>query len=68
MTEIYTGPTKATIRLKPDPSNEMYGRDAFLIHGDNSTESGSQGCIILNGLSNRQEVWNKNDRILRVVK
>lgn len=33
--------------LKPDPSNEMHGRSAFLIHGDNKTGTASEGCIIL---------------------
>jgi hypothetical protein len=38
-----------TIFLAPDPSNNMYGRDNFLIHGDNgqNNHSASEGCIIL---------------------
>ena len=35
--------------LTPDDGNEMYGRSAFYIHGDNSQEnySASEGCIIM---------------------
>jgi len=35
------------LRLTPDPSNEMFGRAGFLIHGDNQTHTASEGCIIL---------------------
>lgn len=36
--------------LTPDPANHMFGRDAFLIHGDSVADPGtaSEGCIILN--------------------
>lgn len=35
--------------LTPDPSNEMFGRSLFRIHGDNSklNHSASHGCIVL---------------------
>ena len=35
-------------RLSPDPSNEMYGRDDFAMHGGNGSEppSDSHGCIV----------------------
>ena len=35
--------------LTPDPANEMFGRSAFLIHGDNSAmnHTAIQGCIIM---------------------
>jgi len=35
--------------LDPAPENEMYGRSAFYIHGDNGKgdNSASNGCIIL---------------------
>jgi len=35
--------------LKPDSSNNMFGRNKFQIHGDNGKgdKSASQGCIIL---------------------
>ena len=32
--------------LIPDPSNNMYGRSGFLIHGGNPEGDPSQGCII----------------------
>jgi hypothetical protein len=35
------------MRLTPDPGNEMYGRSGFLCHGDNSTHTASEGCIVL---------------------
>lgn len=36
------------IDLVPFPTNEMHGRSAFLIHGDNAANDASEGCIILN--------------------
>lgn len=35
--------------LTPDPSNEMFGRSLFRIHGDNKAmnHTASHGCIIL---------------------
>ena len=33
--------------LTPHPDNEMFGRSAFLVHGDNRTGTASEGCIIL---------------------
>lgn len=35
--------------LTPDPSNDMHGRSAFFIHGDNPqlNHTASNGCIIL---------------------
>ncbi len=34
--------------LTPDPSNNMFGRSGFLIHGDNAAQnnSASEGCIV----------------------
>ena len=43
-----TGP--ASMRLTPDPNNEMFGRDRFLIHGPVPGETcpcSSEGCIVL---------------------
>ena len=39
----------ATIPLTPSSFNEMFGREGFLIHGDNPDHIGdsSEGCIIL---------------------
>lgn len=38
------------IRLHPDPSNKMFGRAGFLIHGDSISAPGSAslGCMIEN--------------------
>lgn len=37
-----------TIRLTQDPTNEMFGRDGFLMHGDSikTPGSASHGCIV----------------------
>jgi hypothetical protein len=56
------------MRLTPDPSNTMYGRGGFLMHGDNSygDQSASEGCpIVPRNIRNR--VGNSGDHILRVV-
>ena len=36
-----------TIVLSQDSANDTYGRDGFRIHGDNSDNNASHGCIIL---------------------
>ncbi len=38
-----------TLPLTPNPANTMYGRSAFLIHGDNPARNrtASEGCIIV---------------------
>lgn len=38
-----------SLPLTPDPTNEMFGRSAFLIHGDSVHAPGtaSEGCIIM---------------------
>lgn len=36
-----------SLPLEPDAANEMWGRSAFLIHGDNEDHTASTGCIIL---------------------
>jgi hypothetical protein len=43
------GPSPYSLRLTPDPSNDMCGRSGFLIHGDSVSHPGdaSDGCIIL---------------------
>jgi hypothetical protein len=52
--------------LTPDPSNEMFGRSAFLVHGDNKTGTASEGCIIL-GRMTRDMLNYSVDRVLKVV-
>ncbi len=58
-----TGPF--TIVLSPDRRNEMHGRSAFLIHGDDKEHDASEGCIILDRKT-RERVWASGDRILLV--
>lgn len=36
-----------TLRLDPDPRNNMGGRAGFLIHGGLSNTAASRGCIVL---------------------
>lgn len=57
------------MRLTPRSSNEMFGRSAFMIHGDSKSRPGeaSQGCIVL-ARKYREEVWTQiNDRALLVL-
>jgi len=56
------------MHLVPDPVNEMFGRSAFLIHGDSRVDPGnaSEGCVIL-PRDIREKIWASGDRALRVV-
>jgi hypothetical protein len=58
------------IRLTPDETNEMYGRNGFFMHGDEIQHSGeelaSDGCIV-QCLATRQAAWNSLDHRLQVV-
>ncbi|CAF1479876.1 unnamed protein product [Didymodactylos carnosus] len=49
VTSSNTSKGPITLVLTPDKSNIMYGRNGFLIHGDNSKgdHSASEGCIIV---------------------
>lgn len=53
--------------LTPDPANEMFGRSAFLIHGDSVVHPGtaSEGCIIM-PRAVREQVWASGDTSLTV--
>lgn len=59
---------RAVHDLIPDPTNEMYGRSAFQIHGDSVRNPGtaSNGCIILNQ-PYRGAVWKSGDHKLQVI-
>jgi len=59
---------RMTMRLEPDPSNEMFGRSAFRMHGDNShaDHTASEGCIVA-GPATRAHVAASSDRVLVVV-
>ena len=54
--------------LEPSPSNVMYGRAGFLIHGDSVHAPGtaSEGCIIL-PRAIRTEIWESGDHTLNVI-
>lgn len=54
--------------LTPDAANAMYGRDGFLLHGDNVHQPGtaSEGCVIM-ARSVREDVWASMDHNLNVV-
>jgi RHS repeat-associated protein len=56
-----------SMRLIPDPTNDMFGRSGFLIHGGNmKNKSSSQGCIVL-PQDCRITIGSSNDKVLRVV-
>jgi hypothetical protein len=58
---------KYVLWLVPDPSNEMFDRDAFGMHGDSIPHPGeaSEGCIIQARFA-REAFWNSGEQ-LRVV-
>lgn len=66
----YNHPTvgKYAMPLIPDPTNEMFGRNSFFMHGDSEEHPGlaSHGCIVqmrtIRGL-----VWASGDRRIEVV-
>lgn len=57
------------IPLDPDPTNEMFGRGHFYIHGDRTNEPGcaSEGCIIL-PRQVRERMWASDDHTVIVVR
>jgi hypothetical protein len=56
------------LALKPAPDTNTFCREGFLMHGDSVQSPGaaSQGCIIL-ARTVREQVWNSDDRDLKVV-
>lgn len=56
------------LALTPDPSNQMYGRSAFLIHGDSIAAPGtaSHGCII-QARNIRQAIDASSDKEIQVI-
>lgn len=55
------------IPLTPSPSNEMFGRSGFLMHGDSIVHPGmaSEGCIIMPRFA-REQVWDSDDHEIEV--
>ena len=68
--EAFHHPTKGpcVMRLTPHPDNEMFGRDGFLLHGDNFAlnHTASDGCII-QGLDARTSISASTDKTLVVL-
>lgn len=52
---------KYAMRLVPDASNEMFGRNSFFVHGDSLEHPGlaSHGCIVL-PRAIREKLWDEN--------
>ena len=67
----FTDPEKGPIvmHLVPDSANQMFGRSAFMLHGDNMlmNHSASEGCIILDRAL-REIIATDTDKQLTVVK
>lgn len=56
------------IPLIPDPSNTMYGRGDFYMHGDTQIAgNASEGCII-QARSVREACWASDDHVITVVR
>lgn len=55
------------MHLMPDAENDMFGRSAFMMHGDSVVNPGtaSEGCIIM-PRTVREKVWQSGDTTLEV--
>ena len=62
-------PAPVTLVLEPDPENQMFGRNGFLIHADNIQRPGwaSTGCIIIAKRSDREAIRDSGVSRLEVV-
>jgi len=58
---------KYAMRLTPSPTNEMYGRNSFFLHGDSQEHPGlaSHGCIVLPPALRRM-FWESGDHMIQV--
>jgi hypothetical protein len=56
------------IPLAPSTGNVMFGRDAFMCHGDSKIEPGtaSEGCIIM-PFETRVKMWESKDHVMQVI-
>jgi hypothetical protein len=56
------------MELQPAPTNQMFGRSGFLMHGDSVKlpDTASHGCIIM-ARATRERVWLSGHRLLEVV-
>jgi len=55
-----------TMNLDPDPGDDMHGRAAFRIHGDNKDHTASEGCLIFDRAT-RMQIEMSGDRKLQIV-
>ena len=58
----------ASMKLTPDPNNQMYERAGFLIHGDNrdGDQSASEGCPVVSRYM-RNKIGSSGDPLLKVI-
>ena len=58
---------KYAMRLVPDPSNEMFNRNSFFMHGDSNEHPGlaSHGCIVM-PRAVREAFWISGDHRIQV--
>ncbi len=64
----FSHPTKGPVCMNLSPvGHNALGRSGFMIHGNNTTNDASEGCIIL-GPGLREQIANSIDRLLRVVR
>lgn len=47
------------LKLSPFPSNHMFDRSGFYIHGDNKTNDASRGCIVLSRHIREMVAWSE---------
>jgi hypothetical protein len=68
--EAFTHPQcgPVSMRLSPQEGTDTFGRDGFLIHGDNQAmnHTASHGCIILPRVI-REQIAASSDKVLSVV-
>jgi hypothetical protein len=57
------------MRLLPDAGTHLFGRSAFMVHGDSVERPGkaSEGCIVIARFA-RKMMWDSGDHRLQVVK
>lgn len=58
---------KYAMRLTPSPTNEMFGRTSFFLHGDSAENPGlaSHGCIVASRAV-REKFWLSGDHNIQV--
>lgn len=66
--EPFTHPHAGPIcmRLEPNEGDDMHGRSGFMLHGDNTSHTASEGCIIM-PRDVREKIAASSDKELVVV-